>query len=267
MTKEKYILKIFSISDIHADFEENRRWLDNLSLFDYQNDFLILAGDITDLIPLFKKTLTNLRKRFKEVFFVPGNHDLWVLRDRNPIMKNSLEKLDLIHTIATDCGVHMKPFYSSSVVIVPLFSWYDYSFGQASPEILKTWADFVACKWPNNYNEISITKYFIDMNQPTISDIRERAEKPFVISYSHFLPRLDLMPSYIPYSKRILYPVLGTSLLEQQIRLLDSRIHIYGHSHVNNQVVKDNTLYVNNAFGYPYEKEIAEKKLKYIFEN
>ncbi len=260
-------MRIFAISDIHADFEENRQWLDNLSLFDYQNDFLILAGDITDLLPLFKKTLTNLRKRFQEVFFVPGNHDLWILRDRNPIMKNSLEKLDFIRSIATDCGVRMEPLYFSSVVIIPLFSWYDYSFGKASPEILKTWADFVACKWPENYDQINITNYFIDMNQPIISDFREKTEKTVVISYSHFLPRIDLMPSYIPYNKRILYPVLGTSLLEQQIRLLDSQIHIYGHSHVNNQVVKDNTLYINNAFGYPYEKGITEKKLKCIFEN
>lgn len=59
---------------------------------------------------------------------------------------------------------------------------------------------------------------------------------------------------------------MGTRLLEKQIRKLGSDIHVYGHSHVNNRVMKDSTLYINNAFGYPYETRIAAKELKCIFD-
>lgn len=253
-------MKVFAISDIHVDFEENYRWFKNLSRFDYQNDILILAGDVTDIIPLFENTLKNLRKRFLEVLFIPGNHDLWVQRSN---VKHSLEKLQLIKTITADCGIRMEPFYLPSLSIIPLFSWYDYSFERPSQEIFETWADYIACKWPKNYNEKSITQYFIAMNEPFITVDNTNH---FIISFSHFLPRIDVMPFYIPYDKRSLYPVFGTTLLEKQIRKLGSKIHIYGHSHVNNRVTKDNILYVNNAFGYPYETRIAAKELKSIFE-
>jgi hypothetical protein len=61
------------------------------------------------------------------------------------------------------------------------------------------------------------------------------------------------MPSFIPASKRILYPVLGTALLEQHIRQLRPWVHVYGHSHVNQQIELDGISYLNNAFGYPSE--------------
>ena len=75
------------------------------------------------------------------------------------------------------------------------------------------------------------------------------------------------MPSYIPFAKMVLYPVLGTTLLEKQIRRLGSNIHIYGHTHVNANVVKDNIRYINNAFGYPYEHHIAAKEMLCVWEN
>lgn len=157
----------------------------------------------------------------------------------------------------------MEPLYLSSLSIIPLYGWYDYSFGQPSQEILDNWTDYLACKWPNNYDEKSINQYSISMNEPFVTTCSAKA---FIISFSHFLPRIDVMPAYIPLDKRYLYPVLGTILLEKQIRKLDSNIHVYGHSHVNNQVMKDNTVYINNAFGYPYETRITQKRLKCIFE-
>ena len=48
-------------------------------------------------------------------------------------------------------------------------------------------------------------------------------------------------------NKRIIYPALGSILLEEQIRKLGPKIHIYGHSHVNNYTIKDDILYINNA--------------------
>lgn len=254
-------MRVFTISDIHVDFAENLYWLNNLSCNDYLNDILILAGDITDTLPLFEKTLRKLRKRFSEVLFIPGNHDLWV---RSSNIKNSLEKLQLIQTIAADCGIRMEPLHPSYCVsIIPLFGWYDYSFGYPSRKLLASWIDYTACKWPENYDEKSITQHFISMNEPFVNKSNTNR---FIISFSHFLPRIDVMPIYIPPDKRFLYPVLGTTLLERQISKLGSDIHIYGHSHVNNQVMIDNTLYINNAFGYPYETRITGKKLKCIFE-
>ena len=71
-------MRIFALSDIHADYEENLAWVHNLSSFDYTGDTLILAGDLSHDMHLFAGTLACLGKKFALVFFVPGNHDLWV---------------------------------------------------------------------------------------------------------------------------------------------------------------------------------------------
>lgn len=254
-------MRVFAISDIHVDFSENFHWVHNLSCSEYQEDILILAGDVTDNILLFERTLKCLCDKFWKVLFIPGNHDLWVQRCH---VKHSLEKLQLIKTITADCGILMEPFHCSSLSIIPLFGWYDYSFAQPSREIFNTWADFVACKWSENDDEDSLTRYFIAMNEPFLT---ESNTNQFIISFSHFLPRIDVMPCYIPFDRRHLYPVLGTTLLEEQIRKLGSKIHVYGHSHVNNRVIKDATLYINNAFGYPYETRITAKKLECIYDD
>jgi predicted phosphodiesterase len=74
------------------------------------------------------------------------------------------------------------------------------------------------------------------------------------------------MPRFVPPSFKWIYPALGTSLLEEQIRKIGSQIHIYGHSHLNRRIMKDNTLYINNAYGYPSESRITAKKLLCIYE-
>lgn len=252
-------MRVFAISDIHVDFEENFHWFRNLSCSDYQDDVLILAGDVTHILPLFHKALTSMRKRFLEVLYIPGNHDLWTNGSQ---VKHSFEKLQLIKNITADCGVRLEPFHFSSLSIIPLYGWYDYSFGYPSQETVSCWSDFIACKWPENYGEKKVTQHFIAMNEPVVN---ENNTSSIVISFSHFLPRIDIMPSFIPLNKRRLYPLFGTELLEKQIRRLGSRIHVYGHSHVNNCILKNDTLYVNNAFGYPYESAIAARKLKCIF--
>ncbi len=251
-------MRVFAISDIHIDYQENYKWLTNLSEYDYQDDIIIMAGDLTDVASLFVKGLEILKKRFLDVLFIPGNHDLWVHRNNG---KDSLTQFLNIQKVSEQCGVHTGPVHFGELSIVPLFGWYDYSFGAPSQQILNAWTDYTACKWPDNLDVNSITKMFISMNHPFLG-IQNR----YIISFSHFLPRIDLMPSAIPPEKRLLYPVLGSALLEQQIRLLNSDIHIYGHSHVNMKARKDNTLYINNAFGYPSETLITAKELMCIFE-
>ncbi|MBN2038678.1 MAG: metallophosphoesterase [Spirochaetes bacterium] len=251
-------MRIFTVSDIHIDFKENRRWLYGLSRKDYKDDILILAGDITNRTLTFIRALIALKNRFKEVLYVPGNHDLWVSRKTG---RDSIDNFNLIKTIARNCGVIMEPLHLDKLSIVPLFGWYDYSFGKPSAQLYDIWMDFSACKWPEGQDEVSITRYFTEMNESFLN-----VKNEYVISFSHFVPRIDLMPPFIPGDKRIVYPVLGTNLLEEQIRRLMPDIHVYGHSHVNIKRKIDNIVYINNAYGYPSETRISMKKLIKIHE-
>jgi predicted phosphodiesterase len=252
-------MRVFALSDIHIDYSENRNWLAGLSVQDYTNDVLILAGDISDLGQCVELAFRSLGKRFREVMYVPGNHDLWIRRSG---IRDSLASLDRIKAMAYEHGIHMGPRSIGSISFVPLYGWYDYSFGTPGRELLNMWMDFSSCTWPQDFSEQEITRFFISMNERHLATRNE-----YIISFSHFMPRVDLMPSIIPAHKRILYPVLGTALLEEQIRKLGSDIHIYGHTHVNAMVRKEGILYVNNAFGYPTETRITRKKLVCVFES
>ncbi|ETR67036.1 MAG: hypothetical protein OMM_12036, partial [Candidatus Magnetoglobus multicellularis str. Araruama] len=75
-------MRIFAISDLHIDFKENLTWLHQLSRDCYRGDLLLVGGDVCDDLSLFMEGLKILKSRFREIIFVPGNHDLWVHRNQ-----------------------------------------------------------------------------------------------------------------------------------------------------------------------------------------
>jgi len=252
-------MRVFALSDIHIDYDVNAKWVANLSIAEYQDDVLILAGDVTDTRRLLDWCLSALAKRFKKVLFTPGNHDLWVIREDREM--NSLQKFDEVSAVVESSGASMQAFRERGVEIIPLFAWYDYSFGEPSEGLRAVWMDYRACRWPSGYTEKDVAAHFAALNDKQVS-----AAGDTVITYSHFLPRIDLMPGFIPCAGRLLYPILGSARLESQLRRLGPSIHVYGHSHVNRHVKIDGVSYINNAFGYPGETWIASKRLMLIHE-
>lgn len=253
-------MRVFALSDIHLDYEENRLWLSNLSDVDYQSDILILAGDISDETRLVEWCFVALRRKFLKVFFVPGNHDLWVSRNQG---MTSFDKFRFLGQLAREHDICTEAHHFGPLSIVPLLGWYDYSFGSPSEQLLQTWVDFRACLWPDKMTAGDVTAHFLSLNQSTLP-----VQNEVVISFSHFVPRIDLMPDYIPAHYRYIYPVLGSIGLDRQARQLQARrhLHVYGHSHVNRGVTVENIEYTNNAFGYPSEQRISRKQLLCIYE-
>jgi len=251
-------MRVFALSDIHVDFDANARWVSALSRCDYQQDVLILAGDVSDSLERFTQCLDAFVRRFCKVFFVPGNHDLWVLRD--PDLMSSLDKFEVVKAAVKGCGATMAASIINGVAFIPLLGWYDYSFGVPGAELSEVWMDFRACRWPEGWSQPKITEHFISRN-----NLRNIEKGRVTISFSHFLPRIDVMPDLIPPAKRNIYPVLGSNKLERLVRQIQPDIHVYGHSHLNRDVVINGVNYINNAFAYPYEERIAMKALRCIY--
>jgi predicted phosphodiesterase len=252
-------VRVFALSDVHADYEVNAKWIACLSMADYRQDVLILAGDVSDRIEKLDWCLGALAARFRKLLFVPGNHDLWVVRDRRHM--TSLQKFEEVRAVVESSGASMDPYRESGVAIVPLLGWYDYSFGQPSDELKSIWMDYHACRWPGGFGAGTVAAHFAALN-----DGADTTDADMVITFSHFLPRIDVMPAYISAKNRLLYPVLGCTRLDTQLRGLNSKMHVYGHSHLNRNVRIDGVCYVNNAFGYPQETRIAAKQLLCIHE-
>ncbi len=250
--------RVFAISDVHVDYPVNQAWLRGLSVHEYQNDILILAGDISDAPSLLELCFQECAKRFHRVLFVPGNHDLWVRRF--PCEGGSLQKFAEVQALAQEHGLLTTPWHEGELSIVPLLSWYDFSFGQPSQQLREAWMDFQACEWPQGWNESHINHHFLTSNEAHLS-IRNST----VISFSHFMPRTDIFPKTMSNIRELILPVMGSLALERQIRQLQPTMHVYGHSHLNRHLRLDGITYINNAFAYPSEAHIAAKQLRKIY--
>lgn len=252
-------MRVFAVSDVHVDYPENLEWVLQLSRQDYQDDVLILAGDVSHELELLAQVFDSLQGKFRELLFVPGNHELWV---HNSEQESSLEKFEAANSLAARHGVHTSLLEMNEVSFVPLLSWYDFSFGEPDRHLKRAWRDFRACRWPEHLSSSeALTDYFHRKNLPLLN-----TQNKTVISYSHFLPRIDVMPERIPEERRRVYPVLGSAKLGEQLNQLRPDIHVYGHSHVNQNIELDSIRFVNNAFAYPGESRISRKRLHCVYE-
>jgi predicted phosphohydrolase len=250
-------MRVFAISDLHTDFKENRLVVERLPDDTFTADTLIVAGDVADRLEVIEYTLALLRSKFRQVCYVPGNHELWV-RDG---AYDSLEKLRRVLEACRRVGVETSPVEIDGLWVVPLLSWYEPAFDgddDRGAEELEGWADFYFCKWPAGVRDVC--RHFLDMNEANIP----RPEGP-VISFSHFLPRRDLLPPREFLRFKSLPRVSGCAPLDGQIRRLKSVVHVFGHSHINTDRVIDGVRYVNNALRYPRERASATFPLKMVW--
>ena len=70
--------RMFVIGDIHGAYRALRQCLER-SGFDYERDYLICLGDVTDGWPETKQAVDELL-RIKNLIYILGNHDWWALQ-------------------------------------------------------------------------------------------------------------------------------------------------------------------------------------------
>ena len=251
-------MRILAISDLHTDFNENKRLLERIPAAVHADDILIAAGDISNDLDILRATLALLRSKFKKIFYVPGNHELWVRREGG----TSVEKFFSVLALCEALQVQTGPEKVGGVWVVPLFSWYDAQFDEnnsGDAESLSGWADFHLCKWPAEIGEVC--KFFLKLNEPHL-----RAYDGPVISFSHFLPRRDLLPPTERLRFKGLPKVAGCSDLDGQIRRLPSVVHVFGHSHIGCDRVIDGVRYIQNPLRYPRERTTDAFPVKVILD-
>jgi Icc-related predicted phosphoesterase len=238
-------MRIYAISDLHTDFRENRAALERAGLAGHRGDALIVAGDVADGEAVLRDTLQWLAARFAEVFFVPGNHELWVRGDP----RDSMRKFHDVLRLCDQVGVRTGPARVGGAWVVPLFSWYDPSFdvlGEGAEEELEAWSDRYFCRWPEGTGRVD--EAFLRMNEPRVHPY----DGP-VVTFSHFVPRPELLPpaSYLRFKGLPL--VAGSLGIEAQIRRIQPRVHVFGHTHIPSDRVIEGVRYVQNYFRRPTE--------------
>ena len=98
------------------------------------DDWLILAGDVTHGAARLERCFRRLTPKFRQVVWVPGNHELWTDPAENPRLRG-VALYDRLVEIARARGVltpedpyPVVDLEDGPILIVPLFLLYDYSF-------------------------------------------------------------------------------------------------------------------------------------------
>lgn len=247
---------IYSCSDLHTDWDENMDMLrKHVEVSTRREDrVLLVCGDISADLGIWEKTIVLLKKAYYRIFFTFGNNELRI--KRGEIFQDSMEKYELICKLCDKLGVEMSPGLVRDHWIVPLHCWYQADFEPSWDGHLtyqKGWLDFRECKF-KNYEYDKVGDYFLALNQKLMDPILLQDDRK-VISFSHFLPRMELLPFYSKMIRPSLSLVVGHVGLESQIRKLKSTIHVYGHSHIDGDCEIKGVRYVQHALAHPRERD------------
>lgn len=72
---------VYGISDIHTDISKNmdyiKRMVEPRVKSALAPSAIVVAGDIATSITVIRESLNILKAGFDQVFYIPGNHDLW----------------------------------------------------------------------------------------------------------------------------------------------------------------------------------------------
>ena len=244
------VKRLYATADLHADFADNWTWLSEVPRTGLGDAGLIVAGDIGHRLQLVEDTLRLLGTRFGRVFFVPGNHDLWVEEGA----ADSLQKMARLLEVCLRLGVETGPADVAGARVVPLYSWYDHEFGGeggAGPP--KGWADRRYCRWPEGIGPVD--RYMDGLNPAS-------AEEGPLVTFSHFVPRLELLPAPAFLRFKALPRVAGSRLIEARLRALGSRLHFFGHTHIRCDRRLGGVRYVQDGLGYPRERRRRDYAFK-----
>ena len=251
-------MRLWAIADLHLAAEVNREALRTLPRF--PEDWLIVAGDVCENTDLFTEALDWLSRRFAQVIWVPGNHELW-LTDRTTAPLGSVAKYDALVAIARRLGVLTPedPFVAwppSGEVIVPLCTLYDYSFRPDTVPLTNV------VSWAAELRNVAADEHLINpapfagmadwcAQRCAYTEDRLTRELPAgarTILVGHYPLRQDLVR--IPRIPRFT-PWCGTRLTEDWHRRFNASVVVSGHLHVRRTDWRDGTRFEEVSLGYP----------------
>ncbi len=252
-------MKLFAISDLHLANKSNRDALFDLSF--YPDDWLILAGDIGETAEYLKFALSILTSKFKQIIWVPGNHDLWTF----PLDEFNLKgekKYNSLVSICRDFNV-LTPedeyaeftIQNQQFIIAPTLTLYDYSYRPEHIPYEKSvdWAaeSGVICTdedllFPDPYPSIAEwCSYRCEYSESRLNQIP--SEIPIIL-INHY-PIIEEFAQLWRFPRFTLW--CGTKRTENWIKKFNIEIIIYGHMHIRSSKQKEGIQFEEVSLGYP----------------
>ena len=127
-------IRVWAVSDVHSDASDNLAWVEGLRPEIYGHDVILVAGDISPNMAVIRRTLALFQRSFASVFYIPGNHCLWIT-DRGNGETDSMAKLRAVLKLCDELGVETLPrlMGAGKLLVVPMLSWHHQSFDSEPP--------------------------------------------------------------------------------------------------------------------------------------
>lgn len=247
-------MRLRILSDIHTEFYRDpvKDFVDHVPAG--PDEILILAGDIGTIhdaeeITQLTDVLSAFRAKFKDVFYVPGNHDHWyhTLSEGERILYEVAEAADV--KLVTPDEKYALP---NNRWLFGGTMWYPETFTTTS----QGWSDFALI--PNGRGDIFDAHY----------DFRRR--------FREMVEPGDIVVTHMAPSTRSVHPRYRMSSLNDfflapmDTFIYDHKPALWIHGHMHNPVDYtcrvSNTRVVSNPVGYPNEPGLDEPRLDFVVE-
>ena len=244
------MLTIQYCSDLHLEFPENEKYIRENPI-SIKCDTLILAGDIMLFKDSFEKHwfLDYVSDNFRQVFWIPGNHEYYAGADL------AIEGFYLNEKIRTNVHLVNNRVVSYKGTDLIFSTLWSHIADENAAITAKSVNDFNLILY--NGKRLTVQKYN-ELHQHSIEFIgaairKSEAEEKIIIS--HHVPSLKLMNPI--YNNSNINGAFVTSL-EDLIKKWSPDCWIFGHSHYNcGEIQIGKTKMMTNQLGYVQSNEHA----------
>lgn len=255
--------QVWAVSDLHIGYQENRALVERMKPAT-DDDWLLVAGDVSEKVADIRWALKTLAGRFRKVVWAPGNHELWT-HPSDSVALRGVERYDHLVELCRDLGVLTPedpyPVWEGPggpVAVAPLFLLYDYTFlpsGSATKEEGLAYAHGTGIVCNDEYllhPDPYPTRE--DWCRARVAETERRlAELPDdlpTVLVNHY--PLDRHPTDVLW-----YPEFamwcGTRLTADWHRRFRVHTMVYGHLHIPRTTWLDGVRFEEVSVGYPRE--------------
>ena len=268
-------MKIDYCSDTHWDF-----YLDPSTTINFRkieliidNDFstqdsdtLIIAGDTGHYPKQDALFLTVLKERYKNIFIVQGNHNLYcVSKSQKEAYKTWQAKFDETKKIfeACDCYVLDGDIVKlGNKTIGGAMGWYDghffYNQGFFNP-----YGESIDARWKRVMNDSRLIpglKDFYDIMTVELPKLELAFLKEPDLMVSHYIPSVNPIAFHEKYRNDANNAFYSFSFDAHLLGCSKETTWIYGHTHDTHEFQIGNVKCITNPFGYPSENPTHKVK-------
>jgi putative phosphoesterase len=227
-------MKLLLASDFH--FDVNERMTGNCilgrviqAIASYNPEVIVISGDVAGGARKVISYLDQMKEALGiPVYFVPGNHDIWVHKGD---FEDSWAAYGALYN--HESSLLRQTVKVGGITLVGGMSWYDYSMGPLgitddmfAHQKRKFWNDAKYAKW--HMSDPEVTKKMLLELEIKLEAIKEEE----VLLVNHYLPYEDFVTVKADYNWNICNAYMGTNKLGELIdRYENVRTVLFGHTH------------------------------------